>query len=126
MAENWDVQTLLRRRVLEAIEQVLEEELTEALGTGRYERQEARRDEDAGLVFNRGGGGDVAVRAGGLRPDPAEEDRRSPPRVGASHSCCGDGGVSIVQEITIYAASFDAFVCDQDPSAAARLRKCAK
>ncbi len=43
MAENWDVQTLLRRRVLEAIEQVLEEELTEALGTGRYERQEARR-----------------------------------------------------------------------------------
>ena len=35
-------------------------------------------------------------------------------------------GKSIVQEITIYAASFDAFVCDQDPSAAARLRKCAK
>jgi transposase-like protein len=37
-----NVQTLLRRRVLEAVEQVLEEELTEALGTKRYERGEAR------------------------------------------------------------------------------------
>ncbi len=33
----------MRRRILEAIEVVLEEELTEALGTGRYERGEARR-----------------------------------------------------------------------------------
>ena len=37
-----NVQTLLRRRVLEAVEQVLEEELTEALGTGRYERGTSR------------------------------------------------------------------------------------
>jgi transposase-like protein len=33
----------MRRRILEAIELVLEEELTEALDTGRYERGEARR-----------------------------------------------------------------------------------
>jgi transposase-like protein len=33
----------MRRRILEAIELVLEEELTEALGTGRYERGDARR-----------------------------------------------------------------------------------
>ena len=37
------IETPLRRRILEAIERVLEEELTEALGTGRYERGEARR-----------------------------------------------------------------------------------
>ena len=37
-----DVQTLLRRRVLEAVELVLEEELTEALGTPRYERGSER------------------------------------------------------------------------------------
>ena len=37
------IQTQMRRRILEAIELVLEEELTEALGTGRYERGEARR-----------------------------------------------------------------------------------
>lgn len=34
---------LLRRRVLEAVESVLEEELTEVLGSGRYERSEERR-----------------------------------------------------------------------------------
>jgi transposase-like protein len=33
----------MRRRILQAIELVLEEELTEALGTGRYERGDARR-----------------------------------------------------------------------------------
>ncbi len=33
-----NVQTLLRRRVLEAAEQVLEEELMEALETSRYQR----------------------------------------------------------------------------------------
>jgi hypothetical protein len=33
------VQALLRRRVLEAVELVLEEELTEALGTARYARE---------------------------------------------------------------------------------------
>ena len=38
-----NVQTLLRRRVLEAVEQVLEEELTEALGTDRYARGTSRR-----------------------------------------------------------------------------------
>ncbi len=32
------IETQMRRRILEAIEVVLEEELTEALGTGRYER----------------------------------------------------------------------------------------
>ncbi len=37
------METQMRRRILEAIEFVLEEELTEALGTGRYERGEARR-----------------------------------------------------------------------------------
>jgi transposase-like protein len=37
------IQTLLRRRVLEAVEAVLEEELAQALGTGRYERSEERR-----------------------------------------------------------------------------------
>ncbi len=37
------IETQMRRRILEAIEVVLEEELTEALGTGRYERAEARR-----------------------------------------------------------------------------------
>ena len=38
-----DLSSLLRRRVLEAVESVLEEELSEALGTGRYERSEERR-----------------------------------------------------------------------------------
>ena len=37
------IETQMRRRILEAIELVLEEELTEALGTGRYERGDARR-----------------------------------------------------------------------------------
>ena len=37
------IEAQMRRRILEAIEVVLEEELTEALGTGRYERGEARR-----------------------------------------------------------------------------------
>ena len=37
-----DISNLLRRRVLEAVESVLEEELTEALGIGRYERSEER------------------------------------------------------------------------------------
>jgi len=38
-----NIQDLLRRRVLEAVEAVLEEELSEALGTGRYERSEERQ-----------------------------------------------------------------------------------
>ena len=38
-----DISCLLRRRVLEAVESVLEEELAQALGTGRYERSEERR-----------------------------------------------------------------------------------
>ena len=38
-----NIETQMRRRILEAIELVLEEELTEALGLGRYERGEARR-----------------------------------------------------------------------------------
>jgi transposase-like protein len=38
-----DVHKLLRRRVLEAMEIVLEEELSEALGSSRYERSESRR-----------------------------------------------------------------------------------
>ncbi len=37
------IEAQMRRRILEAIELVLEEELTEALGTGRYERGDARR-----------------------------------------------------------------------------------
>lgn len=37
------IETQMRRRILEAIELVLEEELTEALGMGRYERGESRR-----------------------------------------------------------------------------------
>lgn len=37
-----DVSTLLRRRVLEAVQEVLDEELAQALGTGRYERSEKR------------------------------------------------------------------------------------
>ncbi len=37
------LETQMRRRILEAIEVVLEEELTEALGTGRYERGDGRR-----------------------------------------------------------------------------------
>ncbi len=36
------IETQMRRRILEAIELVLEEELTEALGTGRYERGDTR------------------------------------------------------------------------------------
>ncbi len=38
-----DIGDLLRRRVLEAVQMVLEEELSEALGSGRYERSEERR-----------------------------------------------------------------------------------
>ena len=38
-----NIQDLLRRRVLEAVHTVLEEELSEALGTGRYERSDERR-----------------------------------------------------------------------------------
>ncbi len=37
------IESQMRRRILEAIELVLEEELTEALGTGRYERGRTRR-----------------------------------------------------------------------------------
>ena len=37
------IETQMRRRILEAIEVVLEEELTDALGMGRYERGEERR-----------------------------------------------------------------------------------
>lgn len=38
-----NIAKLLHRRVLEAVEAVLEEELSEALGSGRYERSEERR-----------------------------------------------------------------------------------
>jgi len=38
-----DIQGLLRCKVLEAVQAVLEEELSEALGTSRYERSEGRR-----------------------------------------------------------------------------------
>ena len=38
-----NIETQMRRKILEAIEVVLEEELTEALGKGRYERGDARR-----------------------------------------------------------------------------------
>ena len=38
-----NIQDLLRRRVLEAVETVLEEELSQALGTSRYERSDERR-----------------------------------------------------------------------------------
>jgi putative transposase len=38
-----NIQDLLRRRVLEAVQSVLEEEVSEALGTGRYERSETRQ-----------------------------------------------------------------------------------
>ena len=38
-----DIGDLLRRRVLEAVQLVLEEELSEALGSGRYERCDERR-----------------------------------------------------------------------------------
>jgi hypothetical protein len=37
-----DISSLLRQRVLEAVQRVLEEELSEALGTGRYERSQGR------------------------------------------------------------------------------------
>ncbi len=37
-----NIQDLLRRRVLEAVQTVLEEELREALGTSRYERSDER------------------------------------------------------------------------------------
>jgi transposase-like protein len=38
-----NIQDLLRRRVLEAVQTVLEEELSEALGSGRHERSDARQ-----------------------------------------------------------------------------------
>ena len=38
-----DVRDLLSRKLLEAVEMVLEEELADVLGTQRYERQEQRR-----------------------------------------------------------------------------------
>lgn len=38
-----DISMLLRRRVLEAVQEVLDEELAQALGTHRYERSEERR-----------------------------------------------------------------------------------
>ena len=38
-----NIQDLLRRRVLEAVQTVLEEELSEALGTVRYERSADRQ-----------------------------------------------------------------------------------
>ena len=43
VAFRQDFQRLLRRRVLEALEIVLEEELSEALGSSRYERREGRK-----------------------------------------------------------------------------------
>ena len=43
VAFRQDVHKLLRRRVLEAMEIVLEEELSEALGSTRYERSDSRR-----------------------------------------------------------------------------------
>ena len=43
VAFRQDVHKLLRHRVLEAMEIVLEEELSEALGSTRYERSESLR-----------------------------------------------------------------------------------
>ena len=43
VAFRLDIRELLRRRVLEAVEGVLEEELSLALGTSRYERNPVRR-----------------------------------------------------------------------------------
>ena len=43
LAFRQDIHKLLRRRVLEAMEIVLEEELSEALGSTRYERSDSRR-----------------------------------------------------------------------------------
>ena len=48
-----DVQSLLRRRILEAIEIVLEEEVAEALGVGRHERGELRQGYRNGSVERR-------------------------------------------------------------------------
>lgn len=43
-----NIQDLLRRRVLEEVQTVLEEELSEALGTSRYERSDERRGDGKG------------------------------------------------------------------------------
>jgi transposase-like protein len=43
LAFRQDIRSLLQRRLLEAVEGVLEEELSLALGTGRYERSAVRR-----------------------------------------------------------------------------------
>ena len=47
---------------------------------GKPESGVPSSDEDAGIVRDRAGGRDAAVRAGGLRADPVPQDRRSSPR----------------------------------------------
>ncbi len=63
-----DIQQLLHRRVLEAIEAVLEEELSVALGSTRYERNERRRGYRNGIerreVTTREGIRELAVPRG--------------------------------------------------------------
>ncbi len=67
-----DISCLLRRRVLEAVESVLEEELTQALGTGRYERSEERRGYRNGHETRRDHHGAGPADARG----PSRSDRR--------------------------------------------------
>ncbi len=73
------IETQMRRRILEAIEVVLEEELTVALGTGRYERGDARRGYRNGHQRRRitTVAGDHDGRGGPDAGGPAWTDRRS-------------------------------------------------
>ena len=48
-----NVRALLQRRVLEVIEVVLQEEVTEALGVGRHERRDQRRGYRNGISERR-------------------------------------------------------------------------
>lgn len=71
VAFRLDIRELLRRRVLEAVESVLEEELSLALGTSRYERNPVRRGYRNGSeqrrITTREGTRELAVPRGRVR-----------------------------------------------------------
>jgi transposase-like protein len=77
-----EIRTLLHDRVIEAVEEVLREELTQMLGAGRYERSEARRGSRNGekrrVVTTERGPEELSVPRGRVhQPDGTTSEFRS-------------------------------------------------
>ena len=83
------IELRLRRRVLEAIEVVLEEELDQALGCGAYERSERRLGYRNGAETRR-----ITTAVGNARASSCRElgfgTRRAERRRSSTASCCRD------------------------------------